>query len=185
LGLFIFIGCLPAALIGILLEDFFASIFSSPALVACLLLVTGLILFLSERISHRSRSLETITIRDALLIGLAQSAAIAPGISRSGATIAAGLGLNINREAAARFSFLLSLPIILGAGALKLKDAISIGISADQTLLLVVGFLAAAVSGYACITFLLAYIRQRSLYLFTGYCWAFGLICLTIALTRG
>ena len=184
LGWLIALGSVPAAVIGFLLEDFFEALFGAPLIVSCLLLVTGLILFLSERASKRDRSLTAIGVKDSLLIGLAQAGAIAPGISRSGATIAAGLGLNVNREAAARFSFLLALPIILGAGLFKLKDTLEIGISGGEATVLVAGFLAAAISGYACIYFLLAYVRRHSLYIFAWYCWAFGLLCLIVALVR-
>ncbi|RME41645.1 MAG: undecaprenyl-diphosphatase UppP [Caldilineae bacterium] len=185
LGWLIVVGSIPAAVAGALLESFFERLFGTPALVSIFLLVTGLILLLSERVARRTRELETIGWRDSVLIGLAQAAAIAPGISRSGSTIAAGLALGIRREAAARFSFLLALPVIFGAGMLKLKDAIAVGVSGDEVTLLVLGFGAAAVSGYACIHFLLRYVRRRSLYLFTAYCWAFGLFGLVVALVRG
>jgi len=185
LGWLIALGSLPAAVLGLLFEDFFEHLFGVPLIVSILLLVTGLILFLSEKMSQRTRGLETLGVKDALLIGLAQAAAIAPGISRSGATIAAGLGLNIGRAAAARFSFLLALPIILGAGLFKIKDAVAIGISSAEITVLIIGFLVAAGSGYACIYFLMSYIRRHSLYLFTGYCWAFGLFCLIMVFVRG
>lgn len=185
LGWLIALGCVPAALFGLLLEDFFESLFGAPLIVSCLLLITGLILLLSEKISQRLRQLEGIGVKDSLLIGLAQAAAIAPGISRSGATIAAGLALNIDREAAARFSFLLALPIILGAGLLKLKDTLAEGVTSSEIGILVIGFVVAAVSGYACIYFLLAYIRRHSLYIFTAYCWLFGIFCLIMVFVRG
>jgi len=185
LGWFILLGSIPAALLGLLLEDFFEELFSAPVIVACLLLVTGLILWLSERMSQRLRTLDKIGARDSLLIGLAQAGAIAPGISRSGATIAAGLALNVNREAAARFSFLLALPVILGAGLLKLKDMVLAGVTPGEASLMAVGFIVAAVSGYVCIYFLLAYIRRNTLYVFTAYCWLFGLFCLGMIFWRG
>ncbi len=185
LGWLIALGSIPAALLGLLLEDFFENLFGAPLIVSSLLLVTGLILLLSERMSQRLRSLEMIGVVDSLLIGLAQAGAIAPGISRSGATIAAGLVLKIDREAAARFSFLLALPIILGAGLLKLKDTLAVGVSGSEVVILLVGFVVAAVSGYACIYFLMAYIRRHSLYIFTAYCWLFGLFCLIMIFVRG
>jgi len=185
LGWLIVVGSIPAAAAGALLESFFERLFGTPALVSILLLVTGLILFASERASRRTRALESVGWRDGILIGLAQAAAIAPGISRSGSTIAAGLALGIRREAAARFSFLLAMPVIFGAGVFKLKDAIAVGVSGAEVTALSLGFLAAALSGYACIHFLLSYLRRRSLYLFAGYCWAFGLFSLLVALVRG
>lgn len=185
LGWLIVLGSIPAAVAGLLFEDFFEALFGSPLIAACLILVTGLILFLSERMSQRSREIESMGVKDSLLIGLAQAGAIAPGISRSGSTIAMALALNISREAAARFSFLLALPIILGAGLLKLKDTIEAGVSNSEISLLVIGFVTAAISGYACVTFLLAYIKRRSLYVFTAYCWAFGLFCIVMVFVRG
>lgn len=185
LGWLIALGSIPAAVLGLLFEDFFERLFSSPLVAACLLLVTGLILLISERMSQRTRGIEAMGIRDSLLIGLAQAGAIAPGISRSGATIAAGLALNIDRETAARFSFLLALPIIFGAGMLKLKDTLEVGITSSEVSLLLVGFAAAAISGYACVYFLMSYIRKRSLYIFTGYCWLFGLFCIAVYFFSG
>lgn len=185
LGWIIAVGSIPAAVLGFLFEDCFELLFGSPAAVAVLLLITGLILFVSERLSSRVRPLEAVTWKDGLLIGTAQAAAIAPGISRSGATIAAGLGMGIHREAAARFSFLMALPIILVAGLFKLKDTVEIGLGGAEMTVLGVGFVAAAVSGYACIHFLLAYVRQRSLNLFAIYCWVFGAFSLVMVLVRG
>ena len=182
LGWLVILGAIPAALLGLLLEDIFARIFSAPALVAGLLLLTGLILFLSERIAQRLRALESLTWRDSWWIGLAQAAAIAPGISRSGATIATGLALGIQREAAARFSFLIALPVILGAWLVKLQGTVKVGIDQAEMTTLAIGFAVAALSGYACIHFLLSYLRRRSLTLFAIYCWVFGLVCLIIAL---
>ena len=185
LGWLIVVASLPAAILGVLLADFFERLFAAPAAVAGFLLLTGLILFLSERMSNRARSIESITWKDGLLIGLAQAGAIAPGISRSGSTIAAGLALGIKREAAARFSFLLALPIILGAGVFKLKDALETGVSSAEMATLTLGFAAAAISGYACIHFLISYLRRHSLYLFAFYCWAFGLFSLGVVVLRG
>ncbi|MFQ5576668.1 MAG: undecaprenyl-diphosphatase UppP [Anaerolineae bacterium] len=185
LGWLIAAGSVPAALAGFFLQDFFAALFDAPALVSGLLLLTGLILFASERAARRRRELDGLGWRDGLLIGLAQAAAIAPGISRSGATIAAGLAVGLQRQAAARFSFLLALPVIIGAGVFQLQEVVRVGANGAQMLALAIGFAAAALSGYACIHFLLAYVRRRSLYLFAAYCWGFGVLCLIVALARG
>ena len=185
LGWLIVLGSIPTAVFGLLFEDFFARLFAGPLIVSSLLLVTGLIVFLSERMSQRLRRLETLGVKDSLLIGLAQVGALAPGISRSGTTIAMGLALNIEREAAARFSFLLALPIILGASLLEIKQALEIGITDGEVMNLGVGFLVAAISGYACIYFLLSYVRRHSLYLFTAYCWLFGIFSLIVFFVRG
>jgi undecaprenyl-diphosphatase len=185
LGWLVLIGAIPAALSGFLLGSFFEQLFGTPALVSGLLLVTGLILFLSERMSRQVRASESLTWKDSLLVGLAQAAAIAPGISRSGSTIAAGLALGVRREAAARFSFLIALPVIFGAWVFRLKDTMETGISRSEVSTLAIGFLVAAISGYACIHFLLSYLRRHSLYPFAAYCWGFGLLGLVVALVVG
>jgi len=128
------------------------------------------------------RSLDRITIIDSLVIGLAQAAAIAPGISRSGATIAAGMGRGLTRDAAARFSFLLGTPVILGAGFLQLFDLLQ-GAEANTTWpVAIAGMLMAAVVGYLCIKFLLAYLQRGSLYVFAVYCALVGLAVVIVNL---
>jgi len=184
LGWLLLVGSIPAALAGVLLNSLFEQLFGTPLLVSIFLLVTGAILFFSESVASRTRELESIGWKDGILIGVAQAFAIAPGISRAGSTIAAGLALGIRREAAARFSFLLALPIIFGAGMLQLKDAIEVGLNSSEITLLGAGFIAAAVTGFAAIHFLLSYLRRHSLYLFVGYCWAFGLFGVVMAIVR-
>lgn len=181
----IVIGTIPAAIIGYLFQDFFETLFGAPVAAAGFLLVTGLILSISERLGKRTREAEEMSWLDALLVGLAQAAAIAPGISRSGATIAAGLLRGVKRAAAARFSFLLVVPAILGAGILSLLDLADAGSLVEQWPLLASGFLAAAISGYLCIRFLLSYLRRGKLYIFAVYVWLFGAASLVVALVRG
>jgi undecaprenyl-diphosphatase len=185
LAWFILLGTVPAALIGWLLEDFFEDMFARPAAAAAFLLFTAALLATSERLGHRKRDLDTLTWLDALLVGLAQALAIFPGISRSGATISAGLGRGLRREPAARFSFLLATPVILGAGLLKLVDLAQMGGLAAQAPMLVAGFLSAGVVGFGCIHFLLRYLQRRRLYPFAVYCAAVGVACLLVALMRG
>jgi undecaprenyl-diphosphatase len=181
----IIVGTLPAALIGFLWEDFFESLFRSPGRVAALLLVTGAILALSERLGKRQRSMGDLNWLDSVLIGLAQACAIAPGISRSGATIAMGLLRGVKRETAARYSFLLATPIIFGAGLWQLIELFQAEAVGTQLPPLIVGFLAAAISGYLCIRFLLSYLQRGRLYVFAIYCWAAGIMSLTLFLMRG
>jgi undecaprenyl-diphosphatase len=153
--------------------------------VAGFLLVTGLILALSEWLGNRRKEPHQLTFLDSIIIGIAQGCAIAPGISRSGATMAAGLFRELKREAAARYSFLLATPIIFGAGLLQLLDLFDMGNVTAHLPSLVIGFLVAAISGYLCIRFLLSYLQQGKLYAFAIYCWLAGGICLVIAaLTR-
>ncbi len=185
LAWFILLGTLPAALIGWLLEDFFEGMFARPVAVAGFLLVTAAFLAASERFGRRECGLDMLAWPDALLIGLAQALAILPGISRSGATIAAGLVRGLRREPAARFSFLLATPIILGAGLLKVVGLVQMGGLAAQIPALVVGFLSASVAGFGCIHFLLRYLQRRPLYPFAIYCAVAGVACLLVVLVRG
>lgn len=173
----ILLGTLPAAIIGFLLNDFFESLFSAPVAVAAFLIGTGLILAAAEVFYPRIQKVDTLRLGDALIIGLAQAAAIAPGLSRSGLTITAGLFRGLGREPAARFSFLLSVPIILGAGLTQIADAIAAP-GATAWFPLVLGFAAAAISGYLAIHFLLGFVRRRRFWPFAAYCWIVGLAAL-------
>jgi undecaprenyl-diphosphatase len=183
LALLIIVGTVPAALIGYTLENFFEQMFSQPAAAAAFLIVTAALLSVAEWLGHREHDLEQITWLDALLIGLGQALAIFPGISRSGTTIAAGLACRLKRESAARFSFLLATPVILGAGAFKLLDLAQAGDLTGQAPILVVGLLGAGGVGFGCIYFLLRYLQRHSLYPFAIYCAAVGIACLIIAVT--
>jgi undecaprenyl-diphosphatase len=178
------LGSIPAALLGFLFEDFFESLFGEPMWVSIFLLVTAALLALCEWLGQRNRDLDDLRIPDSLIIGLGQAAAIAPGISRSGATIAAGVFRGLNRPAAARFSFLLSTPIILGAGLFKLLDLFSAPNPMAQIPALVAGFLAAAIVGYLCIWLLLRYLQRGKLYPFAIYCACLAVFCLSVAWLR-
>ncbi len=189
LGWLIVLGSVPAALSGLLFQDFFEALFSRPATVGFALLITAGILAGSEQLVRRRqdfRPLDQLTLMDALVIGLAQAVALVPGISRSGATIATGLGRGIRRDQAARFSFLLGAPAFFGAGLLQLVDALAVDPAAVRAELpyLVVGFLASAVMGFVAIRFLLRYLRQHTLYVFSVYCLIVGLGTLLLALAR-
>jgi undecaprenyl-diphosphatase len=179
------LGTVPAAVIGWLLEDFFEGMFARPVAASAFLLVTAALLTTSERLGRRTRDLDTLAWPDALLVGLAQALAIFPGISRSGATIAGGLARGLRRESAARFSFLLATPIILGAGLLQVADLAQVGNLAAQAPTLFAGFVTSGVVGFGCIHFLLRYLQRRRLYPFAVYCAAAGVACLIVALVRG
>jgi len=177
----IIVGTVSTALMGYVGEGFFESLFAAPVWVAGLLLVTGLILALSEWLGQRRKEPHQLTFLDSIIIGIAQGCAIAPGISRSGATMAVGLFRGLKREAAARYSFLLSAPIIFGAGLLQLLDLFEMGNAIAHLPPLVLGFLAAAISGYLCIRFLLSYLQRGRLYVFAIYCWLAGGVSLLVA----
>jgi undecaprenyl-diphosphatase len=178
------VGSIPAAVIGFLLEGFFESLFGKPTWVSVFLLVTAGMLALSEWLGQQSRKLQDLRWHDAVVIGLGQAAAIAPGISRSGATMSTALFRKVERASAARFSFLLATPIILGAGSFKLLDLFDLADPLAQVPILVVGFVVAAVSGYVCIWVLLRYLQRGKLYPFSIYCAVVGTSCLVLALVR-
>ncbi len=180
----IILGSVPAAVLAFLFEDFLESLFDTPRAVSIFLLVTAGLLAFSEWRGTRGRELKALTWLDTLLIGLGQAVAIAPGISRSGATIAAGLMRGVRRDAAARFSFLLSVPAVVGAGILKLKDLFDGSQWTGGWTPLAVGFIVSAITGYACIRFLLNYLRKGRLYVFAIYCALFGLACLIVSFVR-
>jgi undecaprenyl-diphosphatase len=179
LGLLV-LASIPAGVVGLLaesaLEQHLAADPRGAARAAsALLLVTGSVLLISERWKHRQGcSAEDIAPRGALAVGLAQAAAILPGISRSGATIAVGLLAGLSRPQAARFSFLLATPIILAAGVLRLADLALAGPQPGELESLAVGFLAAFAVGYAAIGWLLRYLHRASLAPFAAYTWALG-----------
>lgn len=177
------VGTVPAALAGLFLESKFDRL-SEPPVVAALLLVTAGLLAFSERHLTADRSLGDLTLRDALTIGLAQAFAILPGISRSGSTIAAGIARGLPRASAARYSFLLGTPIILGAGAKQMLDLLLSNepLGDGMALALVAGFLSAALVGYACVWFLMRLLQRTRLYGFAIYCAVFGTLSLLVAL---
>jgi len=178
LAALIVLAGVPAALAGFFLDDFFEQMFSRPVAAAGFLLVTAAVLALAEGWALRERALNGLSWSDGLVIGVAQAAAIFPGISRSGATIAAGMGRGLNRGPAARFSFLLATPTILGAGVLHLLDLAQAQGPLPAVPALLLGFVAALVSGLVCIRFLLRYLENRSLYPFALYCALFGIASL-------
>ncbi len=185
LGWMIVVATLPAVALGLVLKDFFERVFDSPVAVAALLLGTALLLAGGEWLIRRRPRREHAGLGDAVAIGFWQALSILPGISRSGATIAGGLSRGLRRETAARFSFLMSVPVMIGAAALTLTDLTSAGGLESLLPPLTAGFLAAAVVGFAAIAWLLRYLRTRPLYPFAVYCVLAGTICLLVGLLRG
>ncbi len=178
------VGTIPAAIIGYLFADFFEQMFSRPLPATLFLFVTTFLLTWSQRQAKSARSLESMNFWDALIIGSAQAVAIFPGISRSGATISAGLFRGIDKVAAARFSFLLSVPIIFGAGFLPLKELLRMHLLQQNLPALAMGFFSAFFSGYLCIDFLLKFLQKRKLYVFAGYCVLFAVLNLLVIFIR-
>lgn len=189
LAWFIIVGTVPAVVVALLFDDFLESMFLNPQAVGFFMLVTAGLLAGSEQLLRRSqtvRELDQMKWSDALVIGVAQSFALLPGISRSGSTIAAGLGRGIRRDLAARFSFLLGTPAFLGAGLLQLAKSIGddTGTLTGNLVPIVAGFIAAAVVGILAIRFLLHYLRHSTLYLFSAYCLIVGLLTITRSFLR-
>lgn len=175
LAWFVIIGTIPAGLAGILFKSSFESLFNSVPIVGVFLIITGFLLWgsekMSRRISHKT-SLKEMNFKNSIIIGIAQAFAIAPGISRSGATISAGLFLGVDRELAARYSFLLSIPAILGAALVQVKDISSI--MDISSVAAIAGFIAAIITGYLAIKFMLKLIKEKDLLPFAYYCWIIG-----------
>lgn len=185
LAMWLAIATVPAALAGVLLQSFFESLFSSTLAVGIFLIVTGCLLALADltagRADRRRRTIGDVGLLDAILIGCYQALAIAPGLSRSGATIAGGVFLGLDRPAAARFSFLLSVPVILGAGLVSARD-LGAGISGGDAVAYAVGGLAALVSGLIAIYVLLRYLRTHRLWPFAAYTLVLGAVVVVLSL---
>ncbi len=176
----VIIGTIPAGIVGVLFDAEIEALFNSLSIPAFFLLITGVLLYTSQRINVGDRNIEKSNIKDSIIVGIGQALAIIPGLSRSGTTISAGLFLGMDKEFVAKFSFLLAIPAILGATLVQLKD-ISAGLDANMTAY-VFGFLAALISGYLAISLLLKLIKERSLDIFAYYCWIVGGIILVYSL---
>lgn len=153
--------------------------------VSLALIFTGCLLFLSDRIRKGRKNEKTATLVDALLIGLAQAFATCPGISRSGTTITAGCAVGLERKFAVRFSFLMSIPAILGANLLSLLDVVGEGVKWSEVPLYLVGVAVAAVSGYACLRLLKMIAEKGRFGWFAYYCWGIGLLTMLLTLILG
>lgn len=180
LGWYMLLGSVPAAVVGLTLKDFFERQFQSPTMAAVGLLVTAAFLVAGERLLRGTKTLDRLTVVDVLIVGSFQVLALLPGVSRSGTTIAAGLWRELDRPTAARFSFLVGLPAIAGAGLLSILDIFSAQGSLPAGHY-VAAFVAAAITGYLCIAFLLSWVKRHSLYLFAIYCAAVGTLYLVLS----
>jgi undecaprenyl-diphosphatase len=167
---YIVIGTIPTLIIALILKNTIEKAFLDPMIVSIMLIVTGIILWLSGRIGQRGKELNSIR---AIIIGIVQGIAALPGISRSGSTISTALMAGIDGEKAARFSLLLSLPAIFGATILELKDVESINIS---TFTIIIGIFIAFVVGYVSINLLVKILKRGRFSIFAYYCWAIGIL---------
>ena len=179
---YLVIATIPGGLAGLALGKYAENVFRAPALTATALIVMGTLLWTVDRTAPQNRSLESVSWKDALLIGCAQAFAIIPGVSRSGATITAGRGLALDRQAAAVFSFLMSMPITAAAAMKEVPKALH---ESADVLPLVIGMLAALVSGWFAIAILMRYVSRRSYGVFAAYRWALGLLVFALLAWRG
>jgi undecaprenyl-diphosphatase len=176
------LASIPAAVAGLLLEDWAETVFRSPGLVATDMALLGVILYFADRRADRAGEPRPVTLRDAMLIGCAQALALVPGVSRSGATITMGLFLGYRRQEAARFSFLLATPITIGAALLKVPHLFEAG---GDLVPILIGMVSAAVVGFLSIRVLLAYVRTRTYRPFVVYRLAFAAVVWAVLLVRG
>lgn len=179
MALLIVVGSIPTAVIGLLFKEITDQLFGSITVVGCMLLVTGTLLWLTRRIRGEGRSVGQATVKDALIIGTVQGLAILPGISRSGSTIATALFLGVDRKLAGRYSFLLSIPAIVGALVLglhtpELHTTIPMGT-------IIAGSVVSALVGWLALVILLRVVDRGQLHCFAPYCWLVGIITLAIA----
>jgi undecaprenyl-diphosphatase len=174
---FIILGSFPAALVGGLLKDSIESAFANPILVACMLIVTGLLLQLSRLAARNPNPRQALNNWDAIRMGMAQAIAIMPGISRSGSTISIGLSTGVSPQTAAQYSFLLSIPAILGALVLDLKDIHEVTFAPIS---IIIGTLTAFISGYIALRGLLAILNRGRFVVFSYYCFGLGILVLLI-----
>jgi undecaprenyl-diphosphatase len=178
---YIILGTIPAAIVGKTFEEPIEKIFrQSPTTICSFLIIFGLLLAFADTTGAKRWKLDRLNLKAALLIGLAQCLALIPGVSRSGITITAALLLGYNRETSARFSFLLSLPVVFGAAILKVGHLIKTGIPAGETTPLIIGVASSAVFGYLSVAFLLKLVQRSSLYPFVWYRLAAGVVFLLL-----
>lgn len=183
LAWFLVISTIPAAIIGYTFSSYFEMLFSKPMIASFMLAITGVLLwFGNKNYAGGNKNISEITCKDAIFIGLAQAFAIIPGISRSGLTVIAGLSRNLDREFAAKYSFILSIPIILGASMYKIKDLSSLNIN---IFILILSGLVAAISSYGAMKIFIGLLKNRKIYFFSYYLWILSVSTIIIFLTRG
>lgn len=176
---YLVVATIPAGIVGVLFEDIFDSFFRKQIwLIAIALIVMGIIIYLVDKKSKDTNSLDKMTLKDAIIIGCAQVFALIPGFSRSGTTITAARTLKMNREDSARFSFLLSAPVVAGAMCFSLLKDGTIAMISENLLVFGTGILVSFVTGLICISFLLKYIRKHDFKLFMIYRIILGIVVL-------
>jgi undecaprenyl-diphosphatase len=181
----VMVATVPAALIGYFFEGFFETAVRSPWLVIFNLVLIGVLFIIAEAVGGKNRRASKLSFREAIGVGVAQAAALVPGVSRSGATMSLGLFLGLRREEAARFSFLMSVPITAAAAGLSVAEMSSEGLDGHQALLFLVGSVSSTVVGYLAIRFLLRFLVHHSLRVFAYYRFALATVVLVTLLIVG
>jgi undecaprenyl-diphosphatase len=181
LGWMIVAATVPVGLAGLALKGWVETVARNPTLIAATSIGFGLLLWAADRLGRRARPVERLGWGDALFVGLAQAVALVPGVSRSGSTMTAGLAAGLTREAAARFSFLLSVPVIALSGGLEMVELIRAGAGEATWLPMAVGFVVSAVSAYVCIKLFLAFLKDHGMGVFVAYRVALGVLILLAA----
>jgi len=180
---FLVISSMPAAIIGYTFSSYFEILFGKPIIASFMLTITGALLWLGNKYyTGGNKNISEITYKDAIFIGVAQAVAIIPGISRSGLTVIAGLSRNLDREFAARYSFILSVPIILGASMFKMRELSFLNI--DLSILILSG-LVAAISSYGAMKIFIGLLKNRKIYFFSYYLWIISGLTIWISLSKG
>lgn len=172
------LSTIPGAVIGYFLSDLAETAFRNPLLIACMLIFFGALLFFFDLRSKKNKTMKNLSLGDVLLIGFVQALAIVPGVSRSGITITAGLARGLDRKTAARFSFLLSTPIIFGAALFQAKDFFGSSIGVAE----IAGITTSAISGYLAIAWLIKFVEKASYKVFFWYRLALGLLIISVVL---
>jgi undecaprenyl-diphosphatase len=178
MGWYIILATIPALLAGVLLKKYVEQLFGVPLVEAAIrLFAAAILLTLAEYFGKKVRKLDSMTWLDALIVGLMQVIAVFPGASRSGTTISGGMFRGFDRSSAARFAFLMSVPVMLAAGAYEALDLRKIAHLGSFLPVLAVGFITAAIVGWFSIKWLLGYLNKNSLYVFAAYCAVIGVVC--------
>lgn len=178
LGFYLIVGTLPAAAAGLLFKDFFEGAFASAGWAGFQLVITGVLLWVTRWFKKDGAGLQSMNLKQSLIVGSAQAVAILPGISRSGATITAGLMTGMSSALAVRYSFLLSIPAIAGANLLEAKDLLVL--TPEVLWPIFWGTLLSLVVGYLSIRWMVGLVARHHLHYFSWYCWAFGLLAMIV-----
>ncbi len=184
LGWYLILATIPAGLVGISIKNYIEELFSSPLPVCIFLLLTALLLLIGDIYDKQKRDQNVFNWVDALWMGLFQALAILPGVSRSGSTITGGLTRGLDRTTSARFSFLMSIPIMLAAGLLAGIDLVQIPDLSSKIMVYIPGFIVAAITGYISIRWLLSYISKHRFWVFSLYCLLISIITFLIFIVR-